>query len=378
MHTPAELLRPAPFRGWVATSLLFLIVAGAAVGLTAWKRASRTAQSELAASQPEPREAATAVLAEPRRHVRTTTAIGTVLALRSITLENELAGTVREVHLPTGEIVAAGTVLVALDVQVEQAELRAQQAQADLAETLLGRIRRARESHGASDADVDRAQAELDVARANVARTRAVIERKTLRAPFRARIGIADVHPGQYLDQGTRLTTLQGVDDAVHVDFSVVQDVAAGLAVGDEVAVLTADRDEPLSALIVAVDARVDPSTRNAMARARIEGPRRAPAPGSSVRVKVPVGAPHESVVVPVSALRRGPAGEHVFVLEEDGRGELRAQERRVRSGSVLGDEVVIEEGLASGERVAAAGSFKLFAGVLVLLQDEPAGQAVH
>ena len=82
---------------------------------------------------------------------------------------------------------------------------------------------------------------------------------------------MADVHPGQYLNEGTFLTTLQGVDDAVHVDFSVPQQVAAGLRVGETVDVLTAGETLPIPAKIVALDARVDPTTRNAMVRARIK-----------------------------------------------------------------------------------------------------------
>ena len=129
--------------------------------------------------------------------------------------------------------------------------------------------------------EVDRARAERDVALAQIARTKAIIDRKTIRAPFRARVGMADVHPGQYLNEGTELTTLQGVDDAVHVDFTVAQQVAAGLREGDSVEVSAAGQPSPIPAKIVAVDARVDPTTRNAMVRARIEGAptRRRPAP---------------------------------------------------------------------------------------------------
>jgi multidrug efflux pump subunit AcrA (membrane-fusion protein) len=63
------------------------------------------------------------------------TSIGTVIAPRSITLRNELPGTVRQIALTPGQVVDAGTLLVALDVSVEEAELRAQEAQAALAET---------------------------------------------------------------------------------------------------------------------------------------------------------------------------------------------------------------------------------------------------
>src|SRR5262249_13787144 len=161
-------------------------------------------------------------------HRETTTSIGTVIALRSITLRNELAGTVRRVALVPGAIVETGQVLVALDVSVEDAELKALEAQAALSETLLVRTEQANQDQVVAESALDRAGAERDVAVAQIARTRAIIERKPLRAPFRARVGIADVHPGQYLQEGTLLTTLQGVDEAAHVDFAVAQQVASG------------------------------------------------------------------------------------------------------------------------------------------------------
>jgi len=358
-------------RGWIGSSLLLLIVAGCAIGLAAWKRSSLRAADRAAAAQPEPMETVTQARAVPREHLRTTTSIGTVLALRSIVLRNELAGTVREVSLPPGEIVEAGAVLVALDVSVEEAELRAQEARAALAETLLGRMQRASQNRGASEMDVDRARSERDVALADVARIQAIIARKTIRAPFRARIGLADVHPGQYLNEGTPLTTLQGVDEAVHVDFTVAQDVAATLHEGAIVEVVTGAGSAPVPATIVALDARVERATRNAWVRARIEGA--APAPGASVRVRVPIGDPLSAVAVPVSSLRKGPGGDHVFVLEPDDAGHLRAHLRAVQSGAMLGDEVLILSGLEAGESVAASGSFKLREAVLVTLQEPPA-----
>src|SRR2546426_6393214 len=173
---------------------------------------------------------------------------------------------------------SAGTVLIALDVSVEEAELQAEQAQADLAATTLARLEVLREAKATSQEEVDQARAARDVALAQLARTRAIIARKTIRAPFQARVGISDVHPGQYLNEGTELTTLQGVDAAANVDFTVAQAVAAELHPGEPVSVFAADNPRPLTARIVAVDARVDPATRHALVRARIASP--APAPG--------------------------------------------------------------------------------------------------
>jgi membrane fusion protein, multidrug efflux system len=360
-------------RSWIGSSLLLLTILGIGAGLAGWKRNSIEASEAANARQPEPMEAIAVAVATTRDYARTTTSIGTVVALRSITLRNELAGTVKEVKLEPGAIVDEGTLLVALDVSVEQAELHAQQAQAALAETMLKRMERASQTHGASDSDVDKARAERDVALAQVARTEAIIARKTIKAPFRARVGISDVHDGQYLAEGTELTTLQGVDDGVHVDFTVAQTVAAGLAPGVGVTVVKATDPTPIPAKIVAIDARVDRSTRNATVRARIDGVAELPRPGASVRVLVPIGLPRPAVVVPVSSLRRGPSGDHVFLITAGADGKERAHVHPVKGGAMLGDEIVVEEGLNAGDKVAATGSFKLHEGELVAIVPDGA-----
>ncbi len=359
-------------RGWIGSFLLLVTLVGTGGGLAAWKYASIQEAGAASANQPEPMESVTVAVAQEREHRRTTTSIGTVVALRSITLRNELPGTVSKVLFTPGQVVDAGTVLVTLDVSVEEAELKAQEAQAALAETLLDRLQRASRNRAASEAEVDRARAERDVALAQVARTRAVIARKTIRAPFRARVGLADVHPGQYLNEGTQLTTLQGVDDAVHIDFTVAQWVAERLRRGDRVDVFATDDSPATAGKVVAVDARIDPTTRNAAVRARIEKAADLPAPGASVRVRVPVGPPRTAVAIPVSALRRGPSGDHVFVIAPDEDGKPRAHLRQVESGTVLGDEVLILAGLSAGEQVAASGSFKLREAALVAIASAP------
>jgi membrane fusion protein (multidrug efflux system) len=352
-----------------SSALLLAIVIAGAVVLGVWKYGAIQAASAAAASQPEPMESVMAAAAKPRQHTPSTTAIGTVIALRSITLRNELAGTVRHVALEPGRIVEPGTVLVALDVAVEQADLASQEAQAHLAQVNLDRIQRMVEQRAMSAMELDQAVAERDVARAQVARTRAIIERKTIRAPFRARLGISDVHPGQYLNEGTQLTTLQGVDEDVYIDFTVAQRVAQQLRQGGHVDVL-AGGDKPVVATILAIDARVDPATRNATVRARIDKAQ-ALVPGASVRVRVPVGAARDAVAIPVNALRKDPAGDHVFVLSPDKEGKTRAHQRPVRAGEVLGDEIIIEQGLVAGEKVAVSGSFKLRDAVLVAIAND-------
>ncbi len=111
------------------------------------------------------------------------------------------------------------------------------------------------------------------------------------------------------------------------------------------------------------------------MVRARIEG-LKTPSPGSSVRVRVPVGPLQQAVAIPVNALRKGPEGDHVYIIAAGKDGKPRAYARPVASGPVVGGDIVIEEGLVAGEQVAASGSFKLREAVLVAIATASNGAA--
>jgi membrane fusion protein (multidrug efflux system) len=139
--------------------------------------------------------------------------------------------------------------------------------------------------------------------------------------------------------------------------------------------VFTADV-QPITAVIQAIDARVDPATRNATVRARIPDASIAPSPGASVRVQVPAGVSRLAITIPASALRKGPGGDHVFVVAQGADGKPRAQQRPVQVETTNGDEVLIRQGLEAGEQVAASGSFKLRNDALVAVITRPAAVA--
>ena len=143
---------------WIGSILLLGALVATGVALAAWKHASLQSANAAAAAQPEPIESVTVAIARAQEDRQTATSIGTVIALRSITLRNELPGTVHRVLFTPGQVVEAGTVLVTLDVSVEEAELKAQEAQAAVAETLLRRVQRASENRAASEMEVDRAR----------------------------------------------------------------------------------------------------------------------------------------------------------------------------------------------------------------------------
>src|SRR5688500_16844522 len=92
-------------RGWIGSVALLMLVFAIGGVLAAWKYTDIQAGIAASANQPEPMESVTVASAEAREHRRTTVSIGTVLALRSITLRNEIPGTIRNVNLTPGQIV---------------------------------------------------------------------------------------------------------------------------------------------------------------------------------------------------------------------------------------------------------------------------------
>src|SRR5436309_12829042 len=109
-------------RGWVGSAVLLGTLLVTAGSLVAWKHAAARKADAAAASQPEPIESVTLAVARARQYRPTTTSVGTVLALNSITLRNELSGPVRQGILAPGGVVVPRTLLGAVDVFVAEAE----------------------------------------------------------------------------------------------------------------------------------------------------------------------------------------------------------------------------------------------------------------
>ena len=219
----------------LAWIVVLLAIAGTAGGLGYYKYAEISTAIAAAEAFPEPREAVEAVRVRRGEWAASTRAVGTVVALRQVEIRNELAGTVVEMGFTSGDIVEAGQVLVRLDTSEERAALAAAQAEARLAQVVFDRRDRLRSSEAVSALDLDRAREELAAATARVTSLEAGIAKKTLVAPFRARVGLTDLQPGAYLDAGTTIAMLQGVDSDAFVDFSLPQDMAAAVRPGASV-----------------------------------------------------------------------------------------------------------------------------------------------
>ncbi|NJM35868.1 MAG: efflux RND transporter periplasmic adaptor subunit [Rhodomicrobium sp.] len=361
------------FSAWL---IVVLAAVGIAGGLGFYKYKEFEAAMAAASAFPEPSEAVVAIRARQGEWSATAKVIGTVVALRQLELRNEVTGTIAELGFKSGETVKAGQLLVQLDVRQEKASLAAAEAETRLAKLTLDRRQGLRNSPAFSEQELDKAREEYAAATARTRNLEVAIDKKRIAAPFDARIGITDLQPGAYLDAGTRIATLQGVDKDVYIDFALPQDSAATIRKGATVTISSAalpGGEAPVK--IIAESESVDRTNRMVQFRAVAAGFGDALRPGMFVDVMAVVSAPQPAVLVPLTALRRSPYGEHVFLLAEEG-GKLRARQRTVQTGIVQGDDVVIRDGLKPGDLIAAAGAFKLRDGLLVQAEIPPVANA--
>ncbi len=330
---------------------------------------------------PEPMEAVVAVTATAIQRQSGLTVSGVVVATQSAELRNEVPGRIVTVGFEAGALVTQGQLLVGLDTTQERAQLAETQASLAIARLALARAERLVKSGAGSVEARDQAKAQFEEASARTRALSATIDKKNLRAPFAGVASLHQLEAGQYLPAGSIIATLVGHDRNLWIDFSVPQSQADLQT--DAVVQIRADDLQlgVLEATVIARDPSVQASSRNLRFRAELREPPAGLLPGMLIKVHVPIGDVRQLVTVPSQSIRQDSLGACVYVLKEtneNGQNKLRAERRPVVVSAVgipdAADQLVIEEGLVAGERIAASGAFKLRNGSLVqVIERDPA-----
>jgi membrane fusion protein (multidrug efflux system) len=333
----------------------------AALGFVKFRQI-KSVMAVYAAYQPPP-EAVTTIVVRQESWPATISGIGTVTAFRGVTVSADLAGVVDRILFDSGQAVRQGDVLVELDTRQERAQLTAAEADRDLARINHDRIRSLVAERVISQAEFDRADAEHKRAEARVGEIRASIGRKTIRAPFSGVLGIRQINLGEYLAPGAAIASLQALSP-VYVNFPVPQQNVALVKRGTDVRVAVEGDPHQGVGRVTAVDAVIDPATRNAQVQATFTNADARLRPGMFVQATVDVGASSSVLAVPASAINHAPYGDSVFVVEKlkDPKGQdyRGVRQRFVSLGSSRGDQVAVLTGLRAGEEVVTSGVFKL------------------
>jgi len=357
----------------LVVTLGVMLVIVAALGFVKFKQI-QFAIAQGAAFQPPP-EAVTTIVAKQEEWPTSLSAIGTLVAVQGVTVSADLPGTVERIEFESGQSVRTGDVLAVLDTRQEQAQLAALEAQSELARLTFNRIQGLLNERVISQAEFDRATAEFRQTEALVGEVRAVIQRKTIRAPFSGILGLRQVNLGQYLAGGGELVTLQSLNP-IYVNFGVPQQSLGQVRVGRSIRITANDAaGVEWTGRVSAIDSKVDEATRNIQIQATIANADGKLRPGMFVEAEVGLGPSQALVALPASAVSYAPFGDSVFVVAElkgpDGSTYRGVRQQFVKLGPARGDQISIVSGVKAGDEVVTSGVFKLRNGAAVLINNQ-------
>jgi membrane fusion protein (multidrug efflux system) len=313
----------------------------------------------------------------------TVDAVGSLRAVRGVDVSTEIAGLVRRLNFASGADVAPGAVLVELNSDAERAQVEALKVAVELAQTTLKRDREQLTVQAVSQATIDNDEADLRSKKAQLSQMQATLEKKTILAPFAGRLGISTVAPGQYLNAGDKIVSLQAINP-IYLDFYLPQQQVSRIMRGQPVAVTTdAWPGREFPGKISALNSMVDTATRNIQIEATIANADRALLPGMYAKVNVQVGVVQRYITLPQAAVTYNPYGASVYLAQPGGPAKpgeptkagasepaLVATQTFVTLGPTRGDQVAVVKGIQEGDTVVSSGQMKLRPGTPLIVNN--------
>ena len=371
MSKPTTKRPPSTRKRMILMLVAALVIFGGVFGIKAMIGAQT---NKFFDNMPQPAVAVSSANARMQAWSDDAEAVGTFVAVNGADVTTESGGVVRSIEFDAGQPVRAGAVLVRLNSANEEATLRSLEASAKLAKVQADRWRKLGADKLVSLDDVQSKVTAAATAQAQVDAQRALIEQKTIRAPFSGVLGIRKVNLGQFVSPGDAIVSLQQLDP-IYLDFSLPEQRIGQLVEGSMVrATVDAMPGAVFDGKVTAIEPLVDPNTRNFKAQATVQNPDGKLRPGSFAHVGFALGGERQVVVIPQTAVSFNPYGNAVFVIskvkrkpgEKDMQGKpltgdkFVVTQRFVKTGATRGDLIAVTEGLKPGERVATSGLLKL------------------
>lgn len=347
--------------------VLALCVAGVAAWW--WQQPQRRAPAATAAPAAAP--ARSLPLIEVQR-VRTlpmrdeVQATGTLVSRQSVSLRPQASGMVTRIHFKDGQQVRKGQVLLEQDSQLQRAQLQQAQAEMGLARANHQRNRELVAKGFISQRGLDESAADLQVAQARLALAQTTVERLRLVAPFDAVAGIGRVHVGDYLREGDEVVSLQDMA-VMHVDFRLPERYLPQLSVGQPVQFsVDALPGETHTAQLMAIDPLIDEQGRSIAIRARLPNPQHRLRPGMFARLSLLLEERPDALAVPEEAVLSSAEGASVIRISpasttaEAEAGVYQSERVAVQLGLRQPGWVEVREGLAAADVVMTAGQHRV------------------
>jgi membrane fusion protein (multidrug efflux system) len=357
--------------------LIMLLAVGVIFGgIIGYKAFQMQMIKKMMASQKMPSVTVTATKAELKNWQPQLKAVGSLRAVRGVDVTCEITGLVRSINFQPGQNVSAGQLLVQLNADSDIAQLHSLEAAAALAQTVYERDRKQYAVRAISQAVLDADEADLKSKKAQLEQQKALVEKKSIRAPFNGRLGISAVNLGQYLNPGDKIVTLQSLD-ALYNDFYLPQQELGRIKKGQMVIALSDTYPgRTFRGRVTTINPKVDPDTRNIQVESVINNTRHELLPGMYVAVEIQTGGIQKYLTLPQTAVSFNPYGEMVFIVEKgakdaSGREILTVKQTLVTVGPTRGDQVAILSGVKEGDIIVTSGHFKLKPGSAVVINNK-------
>jgi len=333
------------FRITAIISLVFFIFISSACR----QKKQETAQS----SAPRPTEV-NAVVAVPRMLENNIFSTGSILANEEVEIRAEVPGRVMSINFQEGAVVRKGELLVKINDNELQAELKKLLLDEKLSQDDVYRKEKLLELKAVSQEELDISRSQLGVIQAQIELVRARLEKTGIYAPFSGRIGLRYISPGGYISSSMLIARMQQTDP-IKIEFNVPEKYITGIKTGMEVSFSVAGSDSLFTGLIYAIEPRIDPSTRAFTVRARCQNSGGILTPGAFAKVNIILEKVPDALVLPSDAFIPDIRGEKVFVIRNG-----KAVTAYVTTGIRTESEVQIIEGINPMDTVILTGLLQI------------------
>ncbi len=303
------------------------------------------------------------------------TAVGSTRTVKGVNVTTELSGMVEHITFTPGSFVQKGTLLATLDIKSDIAKLKSLEATANFDKITYVRDLKQFRIGALSGEQLASAKSNFQSSAANVLEQKATIAKKIIRAPFTGKLGISYINPGQFIQPGDKITTLETISP-IYVDFYVPQTDLAKLKVGQQVEVLVDSfPNTKFTGTITTLNPNVQADSRNIEVEATLANKDKLLLPGMFVNVTIHLGLSNTYVTLPTTAVNFNSYGDIIYTLKSTGKTDnskkvWQAIQSFVTLGPARGNQIAILKGLNAGDQVVTSGGFKLKNNSLVFLNN--------
>lgn len=350
---------------WTLSMLLLVVVIfGSVIGFNLFKQKM---MGQYFANQPIPSFPVTVEQVTPTDWTPRIAAIGFIEPIQGINVSNEAAGVVRVIHFESGQKVSTGDILLELDADVEKANLRSAEGRLPAVRANLERMRQLFARGSVSKGQLDEAEANYRELQGQVDSLKAVIARRTIRAPFDGVMGIRNAFLGQYLNAGTDIARLEDISQ-FRIRFTIPQTRIADIAVGQTLNIFVdAYPETPFEGEITAIEPQVNPESGVVQVQASIPNKEGKLRSGMFAKLDVQLPTQKDQILVPQHAINFTLYGQTVYVVQEqqaegkeEGETVQVAQQRVVEVAEREAEYARVVKGLEPGEIIVTSGQVRL------------------